>query len=405
MQSRVLCALRDHGPQGRPELGARLGVSRTTVGAEVGRLVTLGLVREQAVGGGPPAVGRRSAVLDLSPDIRFVGVAVGVTEMAVAVTDGHLTVLEEWRGACDLGRGPAAVLAEVTDRARALLTASGSDVPWGLGIGLPGPIDFSAGTLVAPPLMPGWDGHPVREELTRALGCPVVLDNDVNLMAVGELHACAGARGALLFVKMGSGIGCGVVVDGRLHRGLNGCAGDIGHVEVVGGDGRRCACGNTDCLEAHAGGAALLRAATAAAERGDSAWLAERLAERAAAGERGLGLDDLGAALAAGDRVTATLLRESGRRVGQVLAGLVSFFNPGVVVVGGRVSGLGHVLLAEIRSATYRRSLPQATRDLRIVLSELPEHGGVVGAAHLVSDVVLAPSVSAMGERDTPSHL
>ncbi|WP_345270038.1 ROK family transcriptional regulator [Nocardioides nanhaiensis] len=402
MQSRVLCALRDHGPQSRPELGAQMGVSRTTVGVEVGRLVTLGLVREQAIGGGPPGAGRRSTVVDLSPDIRFVGVAVGVTEMAVAVTDGHLAVLEEWHGPCELAQGPDVVLAEVVTRARALLAASGAEVPWGLGIGLPGPIDFAAGAPVAPPLMPGWDGHPVREQLARALGCPVVLDNDVNLMAVGELHACSGAGGDLLFVKMGSGIGCGVVVAGRLHRGSNGCAGDIGHVEVVAGDGRRCACGSTDCLEAHAGGAALLREATAAAERGDSAWLAQRLATRREAGAEDLELGDLGEALAAGDRVTATLLREGGRRVGHVLAGLVSFLNPAVIVVGGRVSGLGHVLLAEIRSATYRRSLPQATRDLRIVLSELPEQGGVVGAAHLVSDVVLAP---ATGVGDTPPHL
>ena len=402
MQERILRALRDHGPLSRSELGATLGISRTTVGAEVGRLTALGLVEERSADGVDTGPRRRASVVDLSDRIRFVGVAVGVTEMAMAVTDGQLRLLEEWHGPCDVGRGPEAVLSEIVARVRALLSRAGVEHPSGVGVGLPAPIDFARGEPVAPPLMPGWDGHPVRAELERALGCPVVLDNDVNLMALGELHASPAVGRDLVVLKMGSGIGCGVVVDGRLHRGINGCAGDLGHVEVVGGDGRRCVCGNSDCLEAYAGASALLREASAAAERGESAWLAQRLHERRAAGHADLGLEDLGEALAAGDRAAATLLRDAGRRVGHVLAGLVSLLNPAVIVVGGRVSGLGHLLLAEIRSATYRRSLPQATRDLRIVLSELPDQGGVVGAARLVSDLVLAAPV---GAGDVTSHL
>lgn len=402
MQERILRALRDHGCLSRSELGATLGISRTTVGAEVGRLVALGLVEERLADGIDPGPRRGASVVDLSERIRFVGVAVGVTEVAMAVTDGQLRVLEEWHGPCDVGRGPEAVLSDVADHVRALLSAAGVDRPSGVGVGLPAPIDFAGGVPVAPPLMPGWDRYPVRARLERELDCPVVIDNDVNLMALGELHASPGVGRDLVVLKMGSGIGCGVVVEGRLYRGINGCAGDLGHVEVVDGDGRRCPCGNSDCLEAHAGASALLREASAAAARGESRWLAQRLDERRAAGRPGLDLADLGEALAAGDRVAATLLRDAGRRVGHVLAGLVSLLNPAVIVVGGRVSGLGHLLLAEIRSATYRRSLPQATRDLRIVLSELPGHGGVVGAARLVSDLVLAAPA---GTADVLSHL
>ena len=144
-----------------------------------------------------------------------------------------------------------------------------------------------------------------------------------------------------------------------------------------------CACGNTGCLEAFAGGAALARDATAAARSGRSEALAALLAER---GE--LTAADIGVAVGQGDPVAVQLIRDSGRRVGQVLASLVSFFNPGLIVIGGGVTALGHSLLAEIRGVTYRRSLPLATGSLPIVLSELGGGGGVIGTARLISEAV-----------------
>ena len=186
-------------------------------------------------------------------------------------------------------------------------------------------------------------------------------------------------------MKIGTGIGCGIVIDGELYRGMNGCAGDIGHIRVE-DFGPTCACGNTGCLEAFSGGAALARDATAAARSGRSPALAALLGDR---GE--LTAVDVGLAVAQGDAQAVQLIRDSGRHIGQVLAGLVSFFNPGLIVIGGRVTGLGHALLAEIRGVTYRRSLPLATGNLPIVLSELADEGGVIGAARLISESVFAP--------------
>ena len=186
-------------------------------------------------------------------------------------------------------------------------------------------------------------------------------------------------------MKIGTGIGCGIVVDGELYRGVDGCAGDIGHIRVQ-DFGPTCACGNTGCLEAFSGGAALARDATEAARAGRSPVLAELLAEK---GE--LTAADIGIAVSRGDAQAVQLIRDSGHRVGQVLASLVSFFNPGLIVIGGRVTGLGHALLAEIRGVTYRRSLPLATGNLPIVLSELGDEGGVIGAARLISSSVYAP--------------
>jgi predicted NBD/HSP70 family sugar kinase len=220
--------------------------------------------------------------------------------------------------------------------------------------------------------------------LSQHLGCPVQVDHDVNIMALGEMHAgLARTVDDLLFVKVGTGVGCGIVVDGQVYRGANGSAGDIGHIRVD-DEGPVCSCGNVGCLEAHFSGAALARDATDAARAGRSDWLADRLASVGV-----LTGADVAAAVAAGDQVSVELVRDGGQRLGLLLAGLVSFFNPGMVVLGGGVAaGLGHPLLAELRSVVYRRSLPLATGNLPIVLSDLGSQAGVIGAARMVSDSV-----------------
>jgi glucokinase-like ROK family protein len=384
LQARLLSILRDSEPLSRVQLADRLSVSRTTIAAEVARLAELGLAAE--VGQAASRGGRRSTLVDLAEGIRFVGISIGATGLSVGVTDGRLGVLGKLSQPCDVRSGPEAVLATALDLTRTLLAEHGIERPSGVGIGVPGPVDFHRGVSVSPPIMPGWDGYPVRDAVSRELGCPVLLDNDVNVMALGEQHSGVARKAAdFLFVKIGTGIGCGIVVDGKLYRGVDGCAGDIGHIRVE-EFGPTCACGNTGCLEAFFGGAALARDATAAARSGRSAVLAELLE---AGGE--LSAEDVGVAVSRGDAQAVQLIRDGGRRVGDVLASLVSFFNPGMIVIGGRVTGLGHALLAEIRGVIYRRSLPLATGNLPIVLSELGDDAGVVGAARLISDAVYAP--------------
>ena len=382
-QAKILRLLRDEGPKARVELGDRLGVSRTTIAAEVTRLVDLGL----AADAGPAASrgGRRSTLVDLAPELRFVGIDTGATSIDVAVTDGRLGVLSQLSEEHDIRVGPEKTLARALELTRKQLTELGIERPSGVGIGIPGPVDFHAGVPVSPPIMPGWDGYPVRDAMARELGCPVLVDNDVNVMALGEQHAGVAKRAQdFLFVKIGTGIGCGIVVDGELYRGVDGCAGDIGHIRVE-EFGPTCACGNTGCLEAFFGGAALSRDAMAAANGGRSEILAAMLAERSS-----LTAADVAVATAQGDPVAVQLVRDGGRRVGHVLASLVSFFNPGLIVIGGRVARLGHTLLAEIRSVVYRRSLPLATGNLPIVMTELGDSAGVVGCARLISDGVYA---------------
>ncbi len=385
-QARLLARLRDDGPVSRAELAELLPVGRTRALAELDALTARGLVHQA----GPAASrgGRRSALIALVPELRFVGVDIGATSIDVAVTDAHMRVLAHEAERSDVRNGPDAVLEQmlgILDRLRQGGELGEGGTVHAMGIGVPGPVRHRDGVPVAPPIMPGWDRFPLRDFVSRRLGCPVVVDNDVNMMAVGEAHAgTAKSVADFLFIKIGTGIGAGIVVDGRVYRGVTGSAGDIGHVQVE-EFGPTCACGSTGCLEAFFGGAALARDALAAARSGRSAPLAELFAR-----EGRLDAHDVSVAAAAGDPVASALIREGGRRVGQVLASLVSFFNPGLIVIGGGVAATGHALLAEIRSVVYRRSTPLATGNLPIVLSELGGLAGVVGAARMASDEVLA---------------
>jgi glucokinase-like ROK family protein len=235
--------------------------------------------------------------------------------------------------------------------------------------------------------MPGWDRFPIRDAFAGEYAAPVFIDNDVNVMALGE-HWGGVGRGVdnMLFIKIGTGIGGGIITDGHLYRGTQGCAGDIGHI-CVDPDGPVCSCGNQGCLEAMAAAPAIVAKAEACARDGLSSTLWEVLDER---GE--LSAKDVGEAAFRGDYHALEVIRESGRLVGRVLATLVSTLNPSLIVIGGGVANIGHSLLAEIRSTVYRRSLPLATRNLPIVLSELDQVAGVTGASVLAAEGILQAS-------------
>lgn len=391
---RLLRLLRDRGAVSRAELANALDVPRPRLVAELQRLVAAGYVAEA----GPAASrgGRRSTLVELDPRLRFAAVDLGATSIDVEVTTGRLEPVTAYSEPADIRTGPKPILRRVNELLAKAKAESAYERLAAVGIGVPGPVSFRDGVPVSPPIMPGWDRFPVREMLAREHGCPVVVDNDVNIMAVGERHAgVAPAVDDYLFVKIGTGIGCGIYLAGGVYRGTDGCAGDIGHIQVN-AHGPVCACGNVGCLEAVFGGAALARDALAAARSGESPALAERLARTTeSAGPAGpagvgtLGAREVGDGAAEGDVTCIRLIRDGGRVVGTVLAGLVSFANPSMIVIGGGLAQLGHLLLAEIRSVVYRRSLPLATGNLPVVLTELGPRAGVTGAAVLASDLAL----------------
>lgn len=366
--------LRDGKARTRAELALTTGLARSTVAARIDALIASGLVgpagEANSSGGRPPS---RFA---FNPAARAVlAVDVGATHVIVAVTDLSGRVLAERRLAQDVAAGPETVLGRVVKEGKALLKEAGRTPAElaGVGIGLPGPVEYATGKPVKPPIMPGWDGFDVVRYVQRSLPVPVLVDNDVNIMALGERTAHWADHGNFLFIKVATGIGSGIISNGELQRGANGTAGDLGHVRVPRGDDVLCRCGNYGCLEALASGPAL------AAELG-------RQGVPASKGSDVLRL------VSEGNPQAIQALRQAGRDVGDVLATVVNLLNPSVIVVGGSLGQAGEHLMAGIREVVYRRSLPLATSHLRIALSVAGDQAAILGASQLVTQYVLSPA-------------
>lgn len=385
---RVLDAVRSGRASTRPELAHITGLGRNVVTQRVARLMDSGLLLD-----GPPlrsTGGRAPRGLRFPAEAGRILVAeLGATSIGAAVSDLEGTLLAQYEEDADVTVGPVAVLTRVAEVFDELLQLGAGAPVWGIGIGLPGPVEFATGRPVAPPIMPGWDGFDVRAFFGGRFHAPVWVDNDVNVMALGELRAglAKGLRD-VIYVKIGSGIGAGLVSQGHLHRGAQGCAGDIGHVSVEEGSTVLCRCGKFGCLEALAGGSALARDGETAAREGESRYLADLLAH-------GTTIDARAVSDAAihGDPVAINLLASSARLVGQTLARIVNFFNPSLILVGGGVSEAGDYYLAEVRQTIIGRSLPLATRSLQIVRSRMGDRAGLRGAAHMVMDALLSPEI------------
>jgi glucokinase-like ROK family protein len=247
----------------------------------------------------------------------------------------------------------------------------------GIGIGVPGPVDFESGQLVNPPLMPEWDAYSIRDDLRADHSAPVFVDNDVNVMALGELWRMQRSLPNFLVIKVGTGIGCGIVCHGEVYRGANGSAGDVGHI-CVDPAGPRCHCGNLGCVETMAAGPAIARATTDAAQSGQSALLRQMLDERDT-----LRLQDVAQASRAGDVAANAIVQRSGALIGQMLASVVNFYNPSHVFIGGGIQRIGPLFLAAVRQSVYHRSLALSTRHLEIQYTPLGERGGLIGAGVL----------------------
>jgi predicted NBD/HSP70 family sugar kinase len=371
----LLKLIRASGPVTRADLAARTGLGRASVAQRVDALLGDDLIRE--AGGAPPTRGRPPLRLVFNAGSGLTLAAdVGAIQARLALTDLAGQPRAERRVELSVADGPEPVLAAIRAGFERLLAETGAprERVRAIGIGVPGPVEHATGQPVSPPIMPGWDGYSIPERLRTSFEIPVLVDNDVNIMALGEHATGWRQRENLLFVKVGTGIGCGIIVNGQIHRGAEGAAGDIGHVRVAGYEEAVCECGNLGCLEAVAGGRALARAAR---EQGLAA---------------GNGRDVV--ALAREQQPAAVrLVRDAGRRLGQVLAGFVNGLNPSVIVVGGDVAEAGEQLFAGLREVIYQRSTTLATRGLMIVPSALGARAGVVGAALMASEHVLDPAV------------
>ncbi|MFE0451458.1 ROK family protein [Streptomyces sp. NPDC058914] len=363
----------------RGALQQATGLSRATVGQRLDRLFRAGWLREGAGGPvGSPLGGRPSITLEFDDAHAVVLAADLDTRHArAAVLSLNGEILAEHSGTLVVEEGPDAVLDELGRWFGELLEKAGhrADEVCGIGLAVPGPVDSGTGRVVQPPIMPGWDGHDLRGRLARAVTertgappVPVLIDNDANLMAYGEQRTAHPDCSAFVLVKVSTGIGAGVVVDGAIYRGVDGGAGDIGHIRV--GTEALCRCGSYGCLAAVASGGAVAR----------------KLAEAGVPAASGSDVRDL---LAAGHPKAAALAREAGRQVGDVLATVVTLLNPGVLMIAGDLAGTPFV--TGVRELLYQRALPRSTARLEVVTSRLGERAGLVGAGALVVEHLYAP--------------
>jgi predicted NBD/HSP70 family sugar kinase len=370
--SELACHVADGTATTRSALVSCTDLSRAAIAQRVDLLIARGLLVETEPA--PAERGRPPLTLDLASDTVVVaGVDLGATHSrtALATLGGH--VLAESERQIDINDGPEKVLGDVASTVGILLSEAGRPAAHlrAIGIGVPGPVESSTGTVIRPPIMAGWDGYRVPGFFEGRYPAAVLVDNDVNMMAFGE-YAHRRAAAHLLYVKVGTGIGCGIVSGGIPHRGASGAAGDIGHIQLPGHDDVLCHCGNTGCVEAVASGAAI-----AAALR--------------SAGTPAAGARDVVRLVSEGHPAARRQVRLAGQRIGEVLASLVSFHNPDTIVIGGILAQLHEDLLADVRGVIYRRALPLATRSLAIETSVLGERAGVLGAARLAARHLLTP--------------
>jgi predicted NBD/HSP70 family sugar kinase len=369
----VLEAIRREGGITRAQLVSATRLSRGTIGTRLGQLEAHNLVRTE--GGRETARGRPAGFLTFNPEAGIVLAAdLGAEHAEVGITDLSGRVLAVRSASIDAADGPERILAWLADQFTSLIREKvlAEAKTWGIGISVAAPVDHNTGKPMRPPIMPGWDGFDIPARLSSTFNAPVFVDKDANLMALAEQRLHFQNIRHLIFVKIATGIGSGIVLNGRVHHGVDGAAGDIGHVPVLSDTTTICRCGNVGCLEAVASGAAI----------------AKRLNER---GIRAANPSDVIDLVQSGNAEAITLVRESGKRIGEILVSAVNILNPELIIVGGEIGKAHEMLLASIRSVVYQRSLPLATRRLRLVSSRLDDKAGMIGAALIAIEKVMDP--------------
>ena len=373
----LLALIRSGKATSRPKLERESRLSRVTVTQRLRYLFEAGLVVEgenTETSGGRPA---RSVALN--PNFGIVLTAdVGESVIRLAAVDLSPRLLAETTVELDVASGPTKTLSEIVRAGRKLLREVGQvqSRVLGIGLSLPAPVNYGAGRVVGPSVMRGWDDFDIRTYLQGAMGAQVQVENDVNLMALAEHRHYWPTVNHFLYIKAGTGIGSGILIDGAIYRGARGASGDIGHIQFDEAKAPLCRCGKFGCVEARAAGWAIARDLRA------NGFVAHNAR-------------DVLALVQKGEPDAIRRVREAGRVLGEVAADAVSVLNPTTIIVGGTLSRAGDHLLAGIKELIYRRCLPLALDNLSVSVARCDEYAGILGAAHLVIDAALAPDALA----------
>ena len=365
---RVLDALRSRGAVSRADIARQTGLSRTTVSSLVSDLQEAGLVVEREQAGAPAGAqgGRPPVLLALDRTLgTIIGIDFGHRHLRVAAADLSFAVLAEADLEIDVDASAARGLHAAVTLVEGVLEEADVERERVLGVamGLPGPIDRATGMVRSGAILPGWVGLDPAAELGARLGLPVHLENDANVGALGEVTFGAGQGAEVVaYLRLSAGIGCGLVLGGRLFRGAQGFAGEIGHV-LVDPDGPICRCGNRGCLETFVSGPAVVELL----RRSHGPLTVPEAVALAQAGDMGCG----------------RAIADAGRVVGRAVADLCNYLNPDRVIVGGELAAAGELLLGPLRDAVCRFALPAAAGGAEVVAGVLGERAEVLGALAL----------------------
>ncbi len=358
----------------RTGLAEEMGLTRAAVTLIVNDLLENGVILEaesRAIPNGRPPV-----VLEINPKRGLVAaVDMGATHVNIALADFSAKIIEETSLPFDIKQGPQVCLVEVRRILQELLDQYGISISeiMAVGVGVPGPVIKDAGMVMSPPIMPGWDRYPIRKTLEEAWGCPVSLNNDAELGALGEWAYGAG-RGEknLAFIKVGSGIGAGLIINQQIYGGTTGSAGEIGHITIE-ENGPLCTCGNHGCMEAFAGGNAIAIQARKMVQTGKRTLLSNIPLENITARE-------VAESARRGDLPSQEIIMRAGTFIGIAIAGVVNLFNPSAVIIGGGVAQAGDLLTTSIRQAVRDRSLHASEQSVHITTAMLGQRSSLICA-------------------------
>jgi predicted NBD/HSP70 family sugar kinase len=383
------------GDHSRAQLAAATGYSLTKVNSLLNRLSSAGWLEQGEIlesNGGRP-----SGSLRLTPrETYLLCVDLGARGAHVLLADTAMNVVARKDVPVNVLAGPNRVFLQITKALTSLLDAQkiNRKRTLAIGVGIPGPVDRRQHTPVQLPLMASWEHFDLAVALTDEFGVPTFVDNDANVMALGELWS---ARRRFprkgnerpeaenwLLAKLGTGIGAALVVQGKLYRGTSGGAGEIGHV-CVDPAGPICRCGQRGCLEAVNGAAGITRVATDAAKEGASPFLSRVLRDKGT-----ISTLDISHAAKEGDGYANAIIQEMGTKLGTALAGFIDFLNPQKLLIGGGLSNMDPRLLAGVRQGIYGRAMPLMTRDFVVERTSLGPDGGIFGAGVLAFTELLA---------------
>lgn len=368
----VLAAIAGHDGLSRAALGEATGLSRATLGQRLAALTEAGLVHESPAT--EPSGGRPARLLALAPDAALVlAIDMGERHVRIAVLTLAPAIVAGETLAFAIADGPETALAAIAGRLDALRRRHGRGrTIAGVGISMPAPVDHRIGRIFGPSILVGWDDFPVGDWLARRFGAPAIVENDVNAMTVFERHRRPGPVDDFLFVKVGTGIGSGIIAGGRLHRGARGASGDIGHMQIIADPAPLCRCGKLGCLEARAAGWALAR-------------------DLRAMGHEAHDARDVVALVEARVPEAIQLVRASGRALGAAISDAIAILNPGRIAIGGTMARAYDHLIFGIRETVSQRCLPLATRDLVLEPALPADDACLIGAARCVTERVFAP--------------